>query len=112
MTTLSRFVPSTGARRALTLATYLAMGASSTSIARTQPSVGAGGQGAVPYPASVTPVMGPPGSHAFDSIAFNHVPQNLAAVGYHEQEHFLSGMANAYQYGDPTNPADDRVIPI
>ena len=64
------------------------------------------------YPASVSPVTGPAGSHAFDSVAFNHVPLDLSAVGFYEQEYFLSGLANAYQYINPANSADDRVVPV
>ena len=68
-------------------------------------------QGAA-YPASVKPVTGPAGSHAFDSVAFNHVPLDLPALGFYEQEYFLSGLANAYRYINPTNYADDRVVPV
>ncbi len=64
------------------------------------------------YPASIAPVPAPPGSHAFDSVYFNHVPLDLAAVGYSEKEYFLSGVANAYQYVEPGNPANDAVIPV
>lgn len=62
--------------------------------------------------ASVSPVTGPPGSHAFNSVSFNNVPQDLRTVGYQEQEYFLSGLANAYQYANPTNPADDSVMRV
>ena len=64
------------------------------------------------YPVSVSPVTGPAGSHPFDSVYFNHVPLNLAALGYSETEYFLSGVANAYGYVDPANPADDRVTAV
>ncbi len=64
------------------------------------------------YPASVTPVIAPSGSHAFDSVGFSAIPQNLAPIGYSEKEYFLSGLANAYQYDDPANPADNRVTPV
>ena len=64
------------------------------------------------YPARVVPVVAAPNSHAFDSAYFSHVPQNLASVGYSEKEYFVSGLANAYRYADPANPADDRVVPV
>ncbi len=64
------------------------------------------------YIPSVSPVPSLPGSHAFDSAFFARVPQNLTSVGYDEKEYFLSGQANAYQYNNPTNPADDSVSPV
>ena len=40
------------------------------------------------------------------------MPQNLPAVGYYEKQYFLSGVANAYQYMNETDPSDDRVVPV
>ena len=94
-------------------AAILAMGVSSAGIAHAQSNVAAAGaQLPAAYPVSITPVVGPAGSHAFDAVAFNHVPLDLAAVGFHETEFFFSGLANAYQYQNPTNLADDRVVPV
>ena len=94
-------------------AAILAMGVSSVGIAHAQRDVAAAGvRMPAVYPVSITPVVGPAGSHAFDAVAFHHVPLDLAAVGFHEKEFFFSGLANAYQYQNPTDPTDDRVVPV
>ena len=92
-----------GARCGPALAACLAMSVSWASIARAQTAT---------YPASVAPVVAPSGSHAFDSVAFDNVPEDLGPIGYDEKEYFLSGQANAYRYVDPANPADDRVTAV
>ncbi len=94
------------ARCCSTFAACLAMGVSWPCLAHAQRVAQA------QYPASVTPVIASSGSHAFDSVGFSAIPQNLAPIGYSEKEYFLSGLANAYQYDDPANPADDRVTPV
>ena len=106
MTSIYRGATSTGARCHPTFAACLAMGFSLPGIAHAQPATQA------QYPASVTQVIASSGSHAYDSVGFSAVPQNLAPIGYAEKEYFLSGLANAYRYVDPANPADDRVTPV
>ena len=61
---------------------------------------------------TVTPVPNVNGSHAYLAAAYLRAPEDLGAVGYGEQEYFISGLANAYQYKHPSNPADDSVVPL
>ena len=65
-------------------------------------------------PREVPTVSGPiPGStasnHPFDAAAYQAVPINLAARGYREDEYFVSGTANVYQYDDVADPLDTSV---
>ena len=48
-------------------------------------------------------------NHPFDAAAFQAVPIDLAARGYREDEYFVSGTANVYQYDDVTDPLDTSV---
>ena len=61
---------------------------------------------------TVTPVPNANGSHAYLAAAYLRAPEDLNAVGYNEQEYFISGLANAYQYNNPSNPTDDSVSPL
>ncbi len=69
----------------------------------------ASAQGARAVPSVTGPIQGTDAAnHAFDAAAYQAVPIDLAALGYVENEYFLSGVANVYQYadvGDPTNSA-------
>ena len=58
---------------------------------------------------TVRPVPNVNGSHAYLAAAYLRAPEDLNAVGYNEQEYFISGLANAYKYNNPSNPADDSV---
>ena len=58
---------------------------------------------------SVTPVPDVDGSHPYLAAAHLRAPEDLGAVGYTEQEYFISGLANAYKYNNPSNPMDDSV---
>ncbi|WP_419728622.1 alpha/beta hydrolase domain-containing protein [Lichenicola sp.] len=49
------------------------------------------------------------GNHPFDAAAYQAVPIDLARRGYREDEYFLSGTANVYQYDNPADPADTAV---
>lgn len=57
------------------------------------------GQVLPPVPTVSVPVD--PGTHAYDSAAYLKNPQNLAAVGYSENEYFISGQAHVYQFTNP-----------
>ena len=58
---------------------------------------------------TVTPVPNVNGSHAYLAAAYLRAPEDLNAVGYSEQEYFISGLANAYKYNNPSDPTDDSV---
>lgn len=47
--------------------------------------------------------------HAFDAAAFQAVPIDLAARGYREDEYFLKGTANVYQYRNVADAADSAI---
>lgn len=64
-------------------------------------------QGARAVPAVTGPIGGhDAANHAFDAALFQAVPIDLAARGYDEDEYFLSGIAQVYQYDNAANPAD------
>ena len=70
----------------------------------------AAAQGARAVPSVTGPIKGnSAANHAFDAAAFQAVPIDLAALGYIEDEYFLSNVANVYQYGDVGNAADSTV---
>jgi hypothetical protein len=48
-------------------------------------------------------------SHAFGAAAFTRTPQDLARLGYIEEEYFLSGTANVYDWPAP-GPAVVRTV--
>lgn len=65
-------------------------------------------------PREVPTVSGPiagnsAADHPFDAAAYQAVPIDLAARGYREDEYFLSGNANVYQYESVTDPTDNAV---
>jgi hypothetical protein len=53
---------------------------------------------AVPVPEVTGPIPTTATSHPFGAAAFQLVPENLAAVGYVEEEYFVSGKANVYDW--------------
>ena len=61
------------------------------------------------YPARTSLVSSADGSHAFNSATFSRVPQLLSASNYVEKEYFLSGLANTYQYTNPSSTTDDTI---
>ncbi len=66
--------------------------------------------GAQEIPSVTGPIAGnSPENHAFDASAYQAVPIDLASRGYREDEYFLSGSANVYQYEDPADPGDTTV---
>ena len=75
-------------------------------------SAGAGSSGAGPraIPTVTGPIAGTTqGNHAFDAAAYQAVPIDLAARGYREDEYFLGGTANVYQYESVADPLDTKV---
>ncbi len=73
-------------------------------------STGARASGAREVPSVTGPIAGNSASdHAFDAAAYQAVPIDLASRGYREDEYFLSGNANVYQYDNPADPADTKV---
>ncbi len=53
------------------------------------------------------PIPSTPESHPFGGAAYTRVPQDLAAFGYVEEEYFLSGTANIYDWPE-SGPATVR----
>ena len=88
------------ARTGITLAACLAASTAWTGAAHAQ------------FVARATLISPGDGSHAFNSAAFARVPVNLAAAGYAEKEYFLSGLAKAYAYNNPSSATDDSVSPV
>ena len=67
-------------------------------------------QGARAVPTVVGPVSGTSAAdHPFNAAAYQIVPIDLATVGYREDEYFLSGRANVYQYANVADPTDNAV---
>ena len=58
----------------------------------------AAARAAVPVPAVTGPIPSTATSHPFGGAAYQLVPENLAAVGYVEEEYFVSGTANVYEW--------------
>ena len=61
------------------------------------------------YAARVSPIT-TTAAHPFNSSYYQRVPLNLAALtpkAYSEQEFTLSGLANVYQYSNPSSTTDD-----
>ncbi len=88
------------ARTGITLAACLAASTAWTGAAHAQ------------FVARTTLISPGDGSHAFNSAAFARVPVNLATAGYAEKEYFLSGLAKAYAYNNPSSATDDSVSPV
>ena len=88
-------------RRALAALTLAGLGTAGSVVAAHAQTV----QTVTPVPNvnAPTPISPPP---------YLRAPEDLGAVGYGEQEYFISGLANAYQYKHPSNPADDSVVPL
>ena len=67
-------------------------------------------QGAREVPSVTGPIQGhDAANHAFDAAPFQAMPIDLGARGYDEDEYFLSGTANVYQYRDVTDSTDSAV---
>ncbi len=82
--------------------------AAAISVAATAPNALA--QGAREVPTVTGPIAGNTVSnHPFNSTTYQIDPINLAKVGYREDEYFLSGVANVYQYDSVTDPYDTTV---
>ena len=62
------------------------------------------GAGPAPLPECVSPLTGPPGSHAFLAAAHQAVPFDLAAVGYVEEEFLIAGNAGLYDWPNGCTP--------
>jgi len=58
----------------------------------------AAARAAVPVPAVTGPIPSTATSHPFGAAAYQLVPEDLAAVGYVEEEYFVSGTANVYEW--------------
>ena len=93
--------PGTQRRTSLALAAGLAACTALTGVARAQ--------SVTVYPARVAAVSSADGSHPFNAAAYARVPQNLATSNYAEKEYFLTGLANTYQYKNPSSATDDTV---
>lgn len=66
--------------------------------------------GARDVPTVVGPIPGKTASdHPFNAAAYQIDPIDLAKVGYREDEYFLSGTANVYQYDSVSDPYDTSV---
>jgi alpha/beta hydrolase family protein len=69
-------------------------------------------QGARAVPAVSGPIAGnDAANHPFNAAAYQAVPIDLGAHGYVENEYFVSGVANVYQYED-VSLATDRAVKI
>ena len=55
---------------------------------------------AIPLPTAEGPIPVSVASHSFNSSATQNVPLDLSKFGYVEEEYFVSGKANVYEYGD------------
>ncbi len=67
-------------------------------------------KGAREVPSVTGPIGGNTASnHPFNAAAFQIDPLDLASVGYREDEYFLSGTANVYQYDSVADPYDTTV---
>ena len=81
-----------------------AAGRAATAPATGGPGVPAPGTGptpaVVPLPAVEGPLRTDAGTHPFGAAAYQDRPQNLAAVGYVEQEYLVRGKANVYEWPD------------
>ncbi len=67
------------------------------------------GQAHAQYTARVAPITNT-ATHAFNSSYYQNAPLNLAALtpyAYSETEYTLSGLANVYQYSNPSSTTDD-----
>ncbi|MBE7209981.1 MAG: hypothetical protein INR65_03090 [Gluconacetobacter diazotrophicus] len=51
-----------------------------------------------------------PANHPFAGAAYQVVPYDLGRRGYREDEYFLSGTANVYQYANPAGPGLDTEV--
>ncbi|WP_428375000.1 alpha/beta hydrolase domain-containing protein [Lichenicoccus sp.] len=86
----------------LRLATLLALAVTISTTAQAS--------GAREIPSVTGPIAGnSPANHAFDAAAYQAVPIDLGSRGYREDEYFLSGTANVYQYEDAADPSDTTV---
>src|SRR3954451_18597636 len=61
----------------------------------------------VPVPTVTGPIAQSEGSHAFGGALWQMVPQDLSKDGYVEEEYFVSGLANVYNWPAP-GPATIR----
>ena len=67
-------------------------------------------QGARAVPSVTAAIAGDTAAnHAFDAAPYQAVPIDLAARGYREDEYFVSGVANVYQYDNVADAADTTV---
>ncbi len=90
--------------------TALALCGKATALALTLLAVSAHGQGAREVPVVAGPIPGTSAAnHPFNAAAFQIDPIDLDAVGYREDEYFLSGTANVYQYDSVADPYDTTV---
>ena len=81
-----------------------------TALATTSLACDAHAQGAREIPTVVGPISASTDAdHPFDAAAYQIDPIDLGAVGYREDEYFLSGTANVYQYDSVTDPYDTTV---
>ena len=93
-------------RRSLLRSTSAALVAAAL-IAHTAP---AQASGARDVPTVAGPISGNTASdHPFNAAAYQIDPIDLAKVGYREDEYFLSGTANVYQYDSVSDPYDTSV---
>ena len=90
-------------------ASWLAAGSIAAGAAFAVPQMAAA-QGAREVPTATGPIPGhSAANHAFDAAPFQAVPIDLAQRGYDEDEYFVSGVANVYQYDDVTRATDTAV---
>lgn len=73
-------------------------------------SIAAHAQGAREIPGVTGPIAGNTAdNHPFNASAYQIDPIDLAGQGYREDEYFLHGAANVYQYDSVTDPYDTTV---